>query len=137
MATSQWWLSRIFQEEPMKGYLRAGLIVLASVPIVLTPTGFAASSPPHEPAHAGLFHISTDPTPVVSRSPSRSASEPPRTNLTAIVDPIAVPVRGGVQIRVGTRNSGPLSGTAPADQPAVTLNLVFGRMGHGERDGQL
>jgi hypothetical protein len=41
------------------------------------------------------------------------------------VDPIAVPVRDGFLIRVGARNSGPRSITAPAGQSAASLRLVF------------
>jgi LPXTG-motif cell wall-anchored protein len=127
----------------MKGYLRAGLIALASVPIALTANGCAASaSVADEPAQVALVHTITDRTPPVSPMPSQSVSqwpstpasasastisnllpERPRTNLTAVVDPIAVPVHDGVQIRIGARNSGPLPITAPADQPAVTLSL--------------
>jgi LPXTG-motif cell wall-anchored protein len=134
----------------MKSHLRAGLIALASVPIALTATGSAAAvTLPEQPAHTALVNTLIDPTPSVSPSPSpspspsaaespwpstaASASAPtnsnldpePRTNLTAVVDPIAVPVRDGVLIRVGVRNSGPLSITAPAGQPAVTLSLVI------------
>jgi len=133
----------------MKGYLYVGLIALASVPIALIATGSTAvAGSPGEPARMALFNILTDPTPAVSPSPSpaRSASaspqpstaasasastnsnllaEGPHSNLAAVVDPIAVPVDGGVLIRVGARNSGPLPITAPAEQPAVSLSLVI------------
>jgi len=49
----------------------------------------------------------------------------PRTNVTAVVDPIAVPVRDGILIRLGARNSGPRSITAPAGKPAASLSLTF------------
>ncbi|HZM82747.1 MAG TPA: hypothetical protein VFC19_44085, partial [Candidatus Limnocylindrales bacterium] len=111
------------------------------MPIALAATGAAAAATTlDEPAHTALVHTLTDPTPSVLPSPSPSPSpstaasasaptnsnlvaQPPRTNLTAVVDPIAVPVRDGVRIRVGARNSGPLSITAPAGQPAVILSL--------------
>ena len=133
----------------MKSHLRTGLIALASVPIALATTGPAAAiTAPGERADTALVHVLTDPTPSVSPSPSPSASlsaaaspsaaastsaptnanldpDEPRTNLTAVVDPIAVPVRDGFLIRVGARNSGPRSITAPAGQPSVALSLVF------------
>jgi hypothetical protein len=130
----------------MKSHLRAGLIALASVPMVLSATGSAAAAIlPDGPAATALVHTLADPTPSVSpsSSPSPSASEspstaasasastasnldsPPRTNLTAVVDPVAVRVRDGDLIRIGVRNSGPRSITAPAGPPAATVSLII------------
>jgi hypothetical protein len=138
----------------MKCHLSAGLILVVSLPILLAATGSAAGSatavsPPDGPPHTALVQTIADPTPSVSPSPlpspspspsvspspsTESASPPtdpnplsqaPRTNLTAVVDPIAVPVRYGVQVRVGVRNSGPRSITAPDGQAAASLSLIF------------
>ena len=119
----------------MKSHLWAVLIALAAIgpAVAVAPTDLALG--------AGADPTSSvSPSPSASPSPSPSASAsvsakapansnlvptPPRTNLVAVVDPIAVPVRDGVLIRVGARNSGPRSITAPAGQSAVSLTLVF------------
>ncbi|HZM79036.1 MAG TPA: hypothetical protein VFC19_25180, partial [Candidatus Limnocylindrales bacterium] len=100
----------------MKSHLWAVLIALAAIgpAVAVAPTDLALG--------AGADPTSSvSPSPSASPSPSPSASAsvsakapansnlvptPPRTNLVAVVDPIAVPVRDGVLIRVGARNSG-------------------------------
>jgi hypothetical protein len=147
----------------MKPHLRTMLIALASVPIALVSTGFAAVAwRPDAPSRTALgqspsdgvglhfahafadqYGTTADPGPSASPSPSPSsspaaaastapadtpatsdvASARPRTNLTAVFDRNAVPVRDGYRVRVGVRNSGPLSISAPAGQSAATFRL--------------
>jgi len=85
-----------------------------------------------DPSAAPDTGASGSPSPSLSSSagPTGSADETtatamPRTNVQAVVDPIAVRVRDGVRIRVGMRNAGPRSITAPVGTPAVTFNLYI------------
>jgi LPXTG-motif cell wall-anchored protein len=48
-----------------------------------------------------------------------------RTNLTAVFDPVAVPVSDGLRIRVGVRNSGPGSISLPTGMSAVGFQLTL------------
>lgn len=130
----------------MRSHLRTLLTAAASATIAFAATGYTgAATSDDEPVRAarvatftGWSEQSADPTPTVSSigtasaSPSASAevttapaeiSAMPRTNLTAVFNPVAVPVTDGYRVTVGVRNSGPRSIIAPADQPATTFRL--------------
>src|SRR5215216_2291873 len=64
---------------------------------------------------AAVAAPTTDPTPAV----------PPVTNLQAVVDPIAVKVDDGIRVRIGMRNAGPRSITAPAGTAAAWFTLYI------------
>jgi hypothetical protein len=141
-------VSQTLEEYAMKVNLRTMLIALASVQIALAATGsVAAIGAPTEPIPSTSG--SPSPSPSASQSPSPSATPsmaettaspiasaisdlaaaPARTNLTAVFDPIAVPARDGqwegFRVRVGVRNSGPRSISAPAGSPAVQFRLTL------------
>jgi len=128
----------------MKSHLRAGLIVLASMPIALAAAGSAAAiAAPADPTPSASAVPSPSPSPSPSASASvadttaspdtpaiaDAASARPRTNLTAVFDPIAVPMRDGFgysyRIRVGVRNSGPRSISLPTGSSAVGFMLTL------------
>jgi hypothetical protein len=92
---------------------------LAALPVrvAVYPTPSASSAA----AAAGSAGAPTDP---------QILSAPPRTNLTAVLDPIAVPVHDGFLVRVGVRNSGPRSISAPTGQSAAAFTLTFGASGY-------
>ena len=85
------------------------------------PDASGSPSAPAEPTLPAETTPPAEPTPPASGA----AAGMPRTNLQAVVDPIAVQVRDGVRIRVGMRNAGPRSITAPAGTPATTFNLYI------------
>jgi hypothetical protein len=82
---------------------------------------------------AAAAHALTEPSPVSPSLPSPAPASsaplgaagrgPAGTNLTAVVDPIAVKVAEGFRIRVGARNSGPNSITVSAGQAAVVMHV--------------
>jgi hypothetical protein len=85
-----------------------------------TPTATGTPTPTGTP---------TGPTPVgrvaTTQATAGTRVRPPRTNLQAVVDPIAVKVHDGVRIRVGMRNAGPRSITAPVGYPATSFRLYI------------
>jgi LPXTG-motif cell wall-anchored protein len=122
-------LPATFERYPMKGHLRAVLIALVSLPIAFGPIRSLAAVTDASPS----VSPSASPTPSASASPTwngpaaspDAVTDRPHTNLTAVFDQIAVPVRDGYRVRVGVRNSGPLSISAPAGQSAATFRLLI------------
>jgi LPXTG-motif cell wall-anchored protein len=125
----------------MEQHLRAILATLVAAPIALAAAvAFASPAPDVKADRVAVNESAPVPTvsdPSLTPSPSAMVAGPsasasiaanaaaamPRTNLTAVFDPIAVPVSNGYRIRVGVRNSGPRSINAPTAQPAARFQL--------------
>jgi LPXTG-motif cell wall-anchored protein len=74
-----------------------------------------------------------EPLPGPTATPGPISAEPPRTNIRAVFDPVAVAVSGGVRVRVGARNAGPGSIHAPEGTPAVAFQLDIYHPGYVDR----
>lgn len=100
----------------------------AAIAILAFPAAaLPASAVDATPTATGTPSASATVAATVTPQASAGAAARPRTNLQAVVDPVAVPVRDGVRVRVGIRNAGPRSITAPVGVPAAsfTLHIVY------------